>query len=101
MANARERIRELRDRRRLRLPVEQVVQDVNRFLRGWAGYFRFGNSAQAFDKITFHALVRVGGFVTNRHKQRGGYGWWVISQSPDRLGLIKPLAAPTATDSWQ
>ena len=52
MQHARERIHELTDRRRLRLPVEEVVQDVNRFLRGWAGYFRYGNSAVAFDKIT-------------------------------------------------
>jgi len=37
-------------RARLAAPVEQVVQDMNLFLRGWAGYFRYGNSAQAFDK---------------------------------------------------
>jgi Group II intron, maturase-specific domain len=65
-----------------------VVQDVNRFLRGWAGYFRYGNSARFFDKIPFHALGLVGGFITKRHKQHGGYGWWVINQSPDRMGLI-------------
>src|SRR3954454_7947837 len=48
MRRARDRIREITDRRRLLLPVEEVVQDVNRFLRGWAGYFRYGNSANAF-----------------------------------------------------
>ena len=42
------------------VPVEEVVQDVNRFLRGWAGYFRYGNSADSFDKLAFHALVRGG-----------------------------------------
>jgi RNA-directed DNA polymerase len=104
MAHARERIRELTDRRRLRLPVEVVVQDVNRFLRGWAGYFRYGNSAQFFDKITYHALVRVGGFITKRHKQRGGYGWWVINQSPDRMGLINlngTIVAPRPNRPWR
>jgi hypothetical protein len=65
MRHARDRIRELTDRRRLLLPVEDVVQDVNRFLRGWAGYFRYGNSADAFDKITFHALVRLAGFMAS------------------------------------
>jgi Group II intron, maturase-specific domain len=74
MALARQRIGELTDRRRLQLPVEHVVQDVNRFLRSWVGYFLYGNSAQAFDKVTLHALVRVGGFVTKHHKQRSGYG---------------------------
>ena len=89
MGHARDRIRELTDRRRLLLPVEEVVQDVNRFLRGWAGYFHYGNSAVAFNKITFHALVRLAGFIAKRHKRSNRYGWWaVIHQSPDRIGLI-------------
>ena len=62
------------------------MQDVNRFLRGWAGYFRYGNSAVAFDKITLHAVTRVTGFVAKRHKRSTRYGWWVAYQSPDRLG---------------
>lgn len=36
-------------RERLLLPVEVVTGDVNRFLRGWAGYFRYGTSARRFD----------------------------------------------------
>ena len=73
MRHARERIHELTNRRRLRLPVEEVVQDVNRFLRGWAGYFGYGNSAVAFDKITFHAFVRLAGFIAKRVD--GHAGW--------------------------
>jgi RNA-directed DNA polymerase len=105
MAHARDRIRELTDRRRLLLPVDEVVQDVNRFLRGWAGYFRYGNSAVAFDKITFHALVRLAGFIAKRHNRTGRYGWWaVIHQSPDRLGLIRldgTIVAPRANRPWR
>ena len=104
MAHARERIHELTDRRRLQLPVEHVVRDVNRFLRGWAGYFRYGNSAQAFDKITYHALVRVGGFIASRHKRRGRYGWWTINHSPDRMGLINlngTIVAPRPSKPWR
>ena len=51
MQHARERVRELTARERLRLPVEQVVRELNRFLRGWAGYFRYGNSTRSFDKV--------------------------------------------------
>ncbi len=51
MQHARDRIRFLTMRARLAAPVEQVVAEVNRFLRGWAGYYRFGNSARLFDKI--------------------------------------------------
>ena len=51
MQHARNQIRELTDRRRALLPVKYIVEDVNRFLRGWAGYFRYGNSASRFEKI--------------------------------------------------
>jgi len=105
MQHARDRIRELTDRRRLLLPVEEVVQDVNRFLRGWAGYFRYGNSADSFDKITFHALVRLAGLIAKRHDRSNRYGWWtVVHQSPDRLGLISldgTIVAPRPYRPWR
>ena len=42
MQHARDRIRFMTMRARLAAPVEQVVQEINLFLRGWAGYFRYG-----------------------------------------------------------
>src|SRR3954470_11099373 len=69
MQHARQRIREITARERLLLPVEDVVEDLNQFLGGWAGYFRYGNSAQAFDKITLHAINRLAIFVANRHQR--------------------------------
>jgi RNA-directed DNA polymerase len=104
MTRARERVHELTDRRRLREPVEDVVQDLNGFLRGWAGYFRYGNSADAFDKITFHASVRLAHFIAKRHKRSVRYGWWVVHQSPDRMGLISlsgTVVAPRPNRSWR
>ncbi len=104
MQHARGRIHELTDRRRLRLSVEEVVQDLNLFLRGWAAYFRYGNSAVAFDKITFHAFVRLAGFVAKRHKRSARYGWWAVHQSPDRMGLIDLagiIVAPRPNRPWR
>jgi len=104
MARARGRIRELTDRRRLRDPVEEVVQDLNGFLRGWAGYFRYGNSTVAFDTITFHAFARLAGFIAKRHKRRARYGWGVLTHSPDRMGLIDLsgiIVAPRPYRSWR
>ncbi len=49
MAHARDRIRELTRRSRLLLPVNRIVEDLNRFLSGWAAYFRSGNSAARFE----------------------------------------------------
>jgi RNA-directed DNA polymerase len=89
MQRARDRIHELTDRRRLLLDVDEIVQDVNRFLHGWAGYFRYGNSARQFDKINRYAQDRIARFVAKRHKRNWGYGLTVVLyQSPDRLGLI-------------
>ena len=89
MQHARQRVREITARERLLLPVEDIVGDLNRFLGGWAGYFRYGNSAQSFDKITLHAVNRLAIFVANRHQRDRRFGWWAVArQSPDHLGLI-------------
>jgi RNA-directed DNA polymerase len=105
MQHARDRIRELTARERLLLPVEDVVQDVNSFLRGWAGYFRYGNSARPFDKIGTYALARLALFVAKRHKKPRSYGWLRVAyQSPDRLGLINlngRVIAPRPNRSWR
>jgi RNA-directed DNA polymerase len=103
--HARNRIRELTDRSRLLVGVETIVQQVNRFLRGWAGYFRYGNSARTFDKITLHALNRLARFMAKRHKRSWRYGWKAVAyQSPNRLGLINlngTIVAPRPNRPWQ
>ena len=67
---ARQRIRELTDRRLLLLPVEDVVANLNRFLIGWGGYFRCGNSTDQFDKIDRYAADRVARWLGERHQAR-------------------------------
>ena len=101
MQHARDRIRELTDRRRLLVPVAEIVQDVNRFLRGWAGYFRYGNSARHFVRIMTYATDRLALLMTKRHRRTRSYGWWtVVHRLPDRLGLINlngSVVAPRPT----
>jgi AcrR family transcriptional regulator len=86
-------------------PVDDVVQDVNRFLRGWAGYFRYGNSARQFNDINLYALNRLSRFVAKRHKRSWRYGWKAVAyQSPDRLGLINlngTIVAPRPNRPWR
>jgi RNA-directed DNA polymerase len=74
MQHARDRVAELTARERLLLPVEDVVQDLNRYLRGWAGYFRYGNSARHFNLIEHHAHDRLALVVAKRHQRSRGYG---------------------------
>jgi group II intron reverse transcriptase/maturase len=104
MQHARDRVRELTGRDRLRWPVEQTVGDLNRFLRGWAGYFRYGNSTVPFDRITRHAETRLGLLIAKRHKQHRRYGRRTLASPPDRLGLISlngTIAAPRPNRPWR
>jgi RNA-directed DNA polymerase len=89
MQRARDRLRDLTRRSRSPLPVKWIVEDMNRFLRGWAAYFRFGNSAARFHKIRNYALMRLALFVSKKHRRRRGFGWSVLTyRSPDQLGLV-------------
>jgi group II intron reverse transcriptase/maturase len=105
MQHARDRIRELTARRRLLLSVKWIVEDLNRFLRGWAAYFRYGNSARHFDKIMGYARMRLAIVIANRHRRSRGFGWMVITfQSSDYLGLINldgTVAAPRPFRAWR
>jgi RNA-directed DNA polymerase len=105
MQRARDRVREITDRRWLLRPVDDTVHEVNAFLRGWAGYFRYGNSACHFDAISNYAAGRLALHVAKRHKRSRGYGWSVLAyQSPDRLGLIDlngTIVAPRPHRAWR
>lgn len=89
MQHARDRLRELTRRSRSLLPVKWIVEDMNRFLRGWAAYFRFGNSAKRFEKIRNYARMRLALFISKRHRRHRGFGWSVVTyRSPNQLGLV-------------
>ena len=102
--HARDRIRLLTMRARLAAPVEQIVQEVNAFLRGWAGFFRYGNSAREFDKIRKYAVLRVALFVAKRHQRGRAWGFAQVYRSPDSLGLISlngTVIAPRPNRPWR
>jgi hypothetical protein len=86
MQHARDRVRELTARERLLLSVEEIVQDVNSFLRGWVGYFRYRNSARPFDKIDRYAVTRLSQFVAKT----------ASSAHPLRMETRRPTSRRTA-----
>jgi RNA-directed DNA polymerase len=104
MQHARDRIRQLTDRSRLLLPVEWIVQDINLFLPGWAGYFKYGNSARHFDKIRYYAKMRLALVLRKRHKRSREFGWSVVAYSGNELGLIGlvgTVVAPRPFRPWR
>jgi group II intron reverse transcriptase/maturase len=88
--HARDRIRSITARSRLLVPVEQLVDELNLFLRGWAGYFRYGNSALLLGQIRNYALRRLALWLSKRGNRRRAWGWGMaqVLRSPNHLGLI-------------
>jgi RNA-directed DNA polymerase len=67
MAAIRAKIREATDRRSVGLSMEQVVAGLNRVLRGWGAYFRYGNSARKFTVIDSYVHERLAIFASTKH----------------------------------
>ena len=102
MQHARDRIRDLTRRSRLLAP-EWIAEDLNRFLRGWAAYFRFGNSADRFGKISEYARMRMALFIAKRTRRTRKLGWAVLARR-DQLGLITLsgiVVAPYPFKDWR
>jgi RNA-directed DNA polymerase len=59
LAKARDRIRELTCTRRCFMPITDILGNVNRWSRGWGGYFRHGYPAMAFRKVNEFVYARL------------------------------------------
>jgi RNA-directed DNA polymerase len=62
----------LRYSRHLRM--QEAVGLVNGIVRGWANYFRIGNSGHALQKVKYHVERKVRRFAARKSKH-GGFGW--------------------------
>jgi Group II intron, maturase-specific domain/Reverse transcriptase (RNA-dependent DNA polymerase) len=90
MQHARDRLRELTDRSRFRVPVEMVVREMNWFLNGWAGYFKYGNSGRRFAQLQWYAQMRLGLFLSKRYGRGRRFGRWLVGvRAPARLRLAR------------
>ena len=104
--HARDRIREITGRERLLVPTEVIVAELNLFLRGWAGYFRYGNSALVLGQIRNYALERLALWLSKKGNRRHGWRWGVtqVLLSPDHLGLAglhRTVIPPRPHRDWR
>lgn len=89
MRRARSHIRERTGRNRRHVPTHLLVEELNRFLRGWRQYFRYGNSSRSFAKLDRYVTERMALLLSKRHGRRGrGNGMKHIIMSGNRLGLV-------------
>lgn len=97
MQRVRDRVKAITaPRHRLPEPIEPIVAEVNRALRGWGAYFRVGNSSQQFQAIDHYVRERLAKFLAKKAgrggHQRRRYTWAFFEQ----LGVYQL----TGTVTW-
>ena len=71
MASIRAKVRDRTDRRFVGLDVKTVAEGLNPVLRGWANYFRRGNSAKKFGHVDHYVYRRLARFASIKHGLHG------------------------------
>jgi group II intron reverse transcriptase/maturase len=90
MNTIRARVRDATQRRYVGFDLAIVVGRLNRILRGWGNYFRYGNSSQQFHRIDSYVHERLAILASAKHG-RHGRNW--VSHYPwawfTRLGVYR------------
>jgi RNA-directed DNA polymerase len=71
MTAIRAKIREATDRRYVGGSLETVIANLNRVLRGWSAYFRYGNSARKSSTVDSYVHERLAIFMSTKHGLSG------------------------------
>ena len=90
MQRVRDRIKAITaPRHRLPEPIEPIVAEVNRMVRGWGAYFRAGNSTRKFRAIDRYVRERLVIFLVNKARRgkraRKRDSWALL----DKLGVYR------------
>ena len=67
MSSVRAKVRDLTTRRSVGLSVDDVVTRLNRVLRGWGDYVRYGHASRKFDVIDRYVRERLAIFASDKH----------------------------------
>jgi Retron-type reverse transcriptase len=68
----RERVREELNHWTMHRPIAGTINDLNRMLRGWSGYFHYRNSSRAFGKMNQWLGDRLRRWLWRKHNCRKG-----------------------------
>ncbi len=89
VAKARDQIRSRTGPRDRLKSYQAMVQDLNRYLVGWRGYFRHGNSARVFSKLDTYAFERLARLISGKHGRSGFRHGRRVLTLHQGLGLAK------------
>ncbi len=93
MKRVHQRVKALTGRSRVWMELEDVIHDLNLFLKGWGNYFRTGNAAQKFRQVDRHVAWRLHRLLVKkrgRHLRAGQAQRWTEAWFHDQ-GLHKLL----------
>ena len=76
-------------RHRLPEPIEPIVAEVNRVVRGWGAYFRVGNAARKFHDVDAYVYMRLGRFVVKKMRRSWRNRKRDIWALLDKLGVYR------------
>lgn len=71
MMTVREKIRQQTERTRLRVELSELVDNLNRIIRGWRAYFSLGNSTKKLADLDRYVRFRLWRFMSKRQGPRG------------------------------
>jgi group II intron reverse transcriptase/maturase len=96
MAKIKREIKALTCRRNLALPTEVVVEELNKVVRGWVGYFYYGHCTRDLSRIKGFLDERVRIYLRRKHgKKSRGYKAYPYRYLYGTLQLYKiPTTAP-------
>jgi RNA-directed DNA polymerase len=94
-----DRITQLTARTRTAVPMDWLVNELNKAVRGWVGYFHVRNCSQSLARVRWHLEERMRTHLRKRHKirdRRRGFGRFANRDLYGKYGLYK---VPT-TAGW-
>jgi RNA-directed DNA polymerase len=99
MVSLRARIKAKTDPSQVGRSLDDVVGSLNPLLRGWHGYFRYGNSSQAFARINEYVHLRLATYMSRKHGRKGlswtgryDYAWLQTTGIYRLRGTARPEA---------
>lgn len=74
------------DRSKLQWTLDQVVEKLNLYIRGWMNYFKYGNSSEIFKQLDHYVHEKLAIWQSNKQQMTGGrwtrdFGWKEFKES--------------------
>jgi RNA-directed DNA polymerase len=88
MERVRERVSTILDRRRTE-PWQDIRDELNRYLCGWANYFAYGSPERSYRSLDIHVTNRARNLLRRRHKLPGQtrrFGWRELHEE---MGVVE------------